>query len=372
MQSKRETGITVIREQLGSKRQVGMRAIYIIILVSMIALSFVYNFRKSPRLLYDSNDYDFGEVKAGEIVQHTFNLRNGGTGNLVIKSIKQSCSCINTSLVKTIGENLALVVTLKMPPFRMSADGVVTVETNDSVRKNHRFVIKAQSSPFFEMYPRSIDFGFVRRGDVIKPLELDIVCKPDMVDSVRVDVRDVADPSPVFAKLEKSKNPNNLKLTVGIVDGVPGGPLTASLFLSFGTDRITPVEYGVRGIVRGDVTAIPAEVFFEEIPLLQAKTARVELQWIENCKQFEPTVFATFGDPGNRVKAEIIDATEKKFLVLSVTNRQSNESIGASRQVRVAPPRRANSLRAVVQLRCKNCENHRLNLPLIGFFAEQR
>jgi len=261
---------------------------------------------------------------------------------------------------------------LKMPPFRMSADGVVTVETNDSVRKNHRFVIKAQSSPFFEMYPRSIDFGFVRRGDVIKPLELDIVCKPDMVDSVRVDVRDVADPSPVFAKLEKSKNPNNLKLTVGIVDGVPGGPLTASLFLSFGTDRITPVEYGVRGIVRGDVTAIPAEVFFEEIPLLQAKTARVELQWIENCKQFEPTVFATFGDPGNRVKAEIIDATEKKFLVLSVTNRQSNESIGASRQVRVAPPRRANSLRAVVQLRCKNCENHRLNLPLIGFFAEQR
>jgi len=58
----------------------------------MIAFSFVYNFRKSPRLLYDSNDYDFGEVKAGEIVQHTFNLRNGGTGNLVIKSIKQSCS----------------------------------------------------------------------------------------------------------------------------------------------------------------------------------------------------------------------------------------------------------------------------------------
>jgi len=44
--------------------------------------------------------FDFGKLKGGEIVTHTFQIKNTGTGNLLIRNIDTSCGCTTPSYSK--------------------------------------------------------------------------------------------------------------------------------------------------------------------------------------------------------------------------------------------------------------------------------
>jgi hypothetical protein len=41
----------------------------------------------APKLVIAETDHNFGEVKAGEKLQHTFTFKNEGTADLVIQSV---------------------------------------------------------------------------------------------------------------------------------------------------------------------------------------------------------------------------------------------------------------------------------------------
>ena len=55
----------------------------------------------SPEISFDSNEYDFGTVKEGEIVETTFLLTNSGKGDLVITDARPSCGCTVPEWPKT-------------------------------------------------------------------------------------------------------------------------------------------------------------------------------------------------------------------------------------------------------------------------------
>ena len=44
--------------------------------------------------------FDFGKLKGGEVVTHTFQIKNTGTGNLLIRNIDTSCGCTTPSYNK--------------------------------------------------------------------------------------------------------------------------------------------------------------------------------------------------------------------------------------------------------------------------------
>lgn len=43
--------------------------------------------------MLDSTIYQFGEIKEGEIVEHSFKFRNGGEFPLIINNVTASCGC---------------------------------------------------------------------------------------------------------------------------------------------------------------------------------------------------------------------------------------------------------------------------------------
>lgn len=45
---------------------------------------------KAPKLALESFEHDFGRVKEGAKVSHTFRLKNEGTANVVIESVAPS------------------------------------------------------------------------------------------------------------------------------------------------------------------------------------------------------------------------------------------------------------------------------------------
>jgi ABC-type transporter MlaC component len=45
---------------------------------------------KAPKLVIESVDHDFGKIKEGVKVTHTFKLKNEGTANLMIEGVAPS------------------------------------------------------------------------------------------------------------------------------------------------------------------------------------------------------------------------------------------------------------------------------------------
>lgn len=44
-------------------------------------------------LSFTENEYDFGKIKEGDIVEHTFTFTNSGENDLIITNAKGSCGC---------------------------------------------------------------------------------------------------------------------------------------------------------------------------------------------------------------------------------------------------------------------------------------
>ncbi len=58
-----------------------------------------FSFAEStPKLIFDKEIYNFGKVKQGEAVEHTFRFRNEGDSNLTIYTVKPTCGCIKAEL----------------------------------------------------------------------------------------------------------------------------------------------------------------------------------------------------------------------------------------------------------------------------------
>jgi len=67
-----------------------------------------------PTLILQQSSYDFGDIKQGEKVSHTFVLSNAGGDLLKISDVKASCGCTAAAPEKNElapGESTNLVVT---------------------------------------------------------------------------------------------------------------------------------------------------------------------------------------------------------------------------------------------------------------------
>lgn len=46
-----------------------------------------------PKIVFIENEYDFGELKEGEMITHAFKFSNSGGSDLIISDVKASCGC---------------------------------------------------------------------------------------------------------------------------------------------------------------------------------------------------------------------------------------------------------------------------------------
>ncbi len=81
-----------------------------------------------PRILVSEEEWDFGKVIQGEKPTHIFIVKNGGEGDLIIESLKESCACIEVSISTT-----------RIQPGG-SAELKVTYDTTDYVGKDEKHI----------------------------------------------------------------------------------------------------------------------------------------------------------------------------------------------------------------------------------------
>jgi len=87
-----------------------------------------------PRILVSEEEWNFGKVTRGEKPTHIFIVKNGGEGDLIIDSLKESCACIgvsiSTNLIKP-GESAELKVSYDTTDYVGKDEKHIHIYSND-------------------------------------------------------------------------------------------------------------------------------------------------------------------------------------------------------------------------------------------------
>ncbi|HYX09807.1 MAG TPA: DUF1573 domain-containing protein [Bacteroidales bacterium] len=88
----------------------------------------------APHISFDESNFDFGKVKQGEKVEHSFSFTNTGKSDLIIRNVKASCGCTavtpENSVIKA-GETSSIKAIFNSAGKHGRQNKTITVITND-------------------------------------------------------------------------------------------------------------------------------------------------------------------------------------------------------------------------------------------------
>ncbi len=105
--------------------------------------------------------FNFAPVLEGEVVTHTFTVRNTGTAPLIIQRVKASCGCTTADYTRQIDPGGQGGVTLNLRTKGYGGGTVVksaTVFTNDPSAKNIRLHLTGRVDRLAEITPEIVRF----------------------------------------------------------------------------------------------------------------------------------------------------------------------------------------------------------------------
>ncbi len=130
---------------------------------------------KGPRIKFREESKDFGKMKQGKVLTHTFVFKNEGDETLVIKRVKTSCGCTAALLSKkeiAPGAEGEIKLTYNTKGFQGKNTKYIDVESNDSAQPRKRLTVSAE----IEVPPRprifldryAIDLGLILENEEIQ------------------------------------------------------------------------------------------------------------------------------------------------------------------------------------------------------------
>lgn len=132
-----------------------------LILITAILVLAVYGYFQSipeseqgqdvPKIELTSNFFDFGEVEYGEILEHSFQVKNIGKKVLEIQRIATSCACTSATInEEQIKPNEQAELTVKYDTGAMSGphgqgkqERIIYIKTNDPLNPQIEITINA-------------------------------------------------------------------------------------------------------------------------------------------------------------------------------------------------------------------------------------
>jgi Protein of unknown function (DUF1573) len=149
------------------------------LIVFLLFSSIIWAQLFQPKLILQQDSFDFGDIKQGEKVSHTFVLSNGGGDALIISDVRASCGCTAAAPEKkelAPGESTNLLVTFNSANRKGIQHKTVRIFSNDpenpemmlSITGN--VVTESQVSdraPTIYFPETQHDFGKVNEGDKV-------------------------------------------------------------------------------------------------------------------------------------------------------------------------------------------------------------
>ncbi len=115
--------------------------------IGLVGLVFLLHTACFGKEAVDPDAWDFGKIKQGEVVTHTFSLKNESNKTLNITAVNTSCGCTASEARKKVllaQESTELEVKFNSKGYSGPVQQFVYVNTDDIDKPVIRFIIKAE------------------------------------------------------------------------------------------------------------------------------------------------------------------------------------------------------------------------------------
>ncbi|MEO0513437.1 MAG: DUF1573 domain-containing protein [Planctomycetota bacterium] len=219
-----------------------------------------------PRLVFESEQHDFGLVDDASRPTATLAFRNEGSAALTIVRVDTTCGCTAAKLDKMQyepGEGGELEVSLKTEGKKNRVTQYVTVTSDDPDRPTQRLEVRADVVQLVDVSVRTVNFGKIERGVASKqtivvtgPSEEFVVTaarstRPDVFDLKILQPREAE----IFDRLSGGQKRAVAQYVVEVTPGanIPAGQASATLVLSTNLEARPEIQIGANAFVKGDV-----------------------------------------------------------------------------------------------------------------------
>lgn len=216
-----------------------------------------------PSLTCPEPEYDFGERKADEIIEHTFLLRNTGAAPLTIRRVKPSCGCTAAKLSDPVippGGEAKLATRLDLKGRKGDLRKSILIESTDPVQPRLRLWLQGKVVRDLELHPSFINFGAVAEDAVLtRTVELRSL-QPDVY------ILEVSADKPYFkAELPAGtddKPPR--RFLVSTVPPLQGSLLRGNVTVTTSLEDNREVKMALVATVMAELVVIPREIVLKE------------------------------------------------------------------------------------------------------------
>ncbi len=132
------------------------RTFFFRVVTILVLAGFALEAKSSPKLQCNQTEYDFGTVDGEKPVSHTFEIRNAGDSELLIRKIHAPCDCTSFYLPsKNLppGESLSIPVTVSLSGRKGLQEKGVFLESNDPVKPGLQLTLRGVVGSGIEVQP---------------------------------------------------------------------------------------------------------------------------------------------------------------------------------------------------------------------------
>jgi Protein of unknown function (DUF1573)/HYDIN/CFA65/VesB-like, Ig-like domain len=219
--------------------------------------------------------FNFGTALEGQMVNHTFKLKNVGKGELLIRGVKTSCGCTAAAPSKSDlapGETTDITVGFDTHFQKGHQTRTITAFTNDPAMPQAVMTMQGIVRQQVAATPDQVDFGNLKKGSVA---------------TQEVKIQDLTKKKGFSVGPITHSNQNITVVQEKGKDGKPGDVLKITLektmplgtfddTVNVVTNRV-PIQVDVFGKITGDLSIEPAQVSFGIVPKGQSSERIVKL-----------------------------------------------------------------------------------------------
>jgi peroxiredoxin len=203
--------------------------------------------------------YDFGEVWAGEKVEHTFKLVNTGGAPIAIERVRSSCGCTTTKdYDKTIAPNAEweLTATFDTKGLHDKTRKTITVYSKSFPDGSLRFTFEGTIKTRYNAEPRLFGFGRLQEDEA----QTQTVIITSTIDDPLILRNARTDSETLFVDLREVEKGKRYEVVLATVPMLKAGTLRGKIEIDTNIPAEPTIELWATGVVMPRVSLQPAEM----------------------------------------------------------------------------------------------------------------
>jgi hypothetical protein len=231
-----------------------------------------------PKIQFEAPVFDFGRVKVGEVVKHTFIFTNIGDQVLELKEVRPSCGCTGAgewSRKVEPGQTGSIPLQLGTAGFGGPISKPITVTCNDPSQPSVVLQMKGTVWKPIDVAPQFAVMHATAHST--NPVSTLVRIVNNEEEPVTISEPELNHPS-FTAELKEVKPGMEFELTVRTAGPLPPGNVQGGLLMKTSSPQVPVINVNFLAMVQEMVAVAPAEILIPAVPATSVRAFAVSVR----------------------------------------------------------------------------------------------